>query len=55
MRYVKQIVVSIKNCLQVETLWDSAAIAVRRKWSLAKVNGGVYPPSSASPIVPFIA
>ncbi|CAN5158275.1 hypothetical protein BH18THE2_BH18THE2_23100 [soil metagenome] len=26
MRYVKHIVVSIKNCLQVETLWDSTGI-----------------------------
>ena len=45
MRYVKHIVVSIKNCLQVVTLWGSAAIGSKRKCSLAKVNGGVYPPS----------
>ena len=55
MRYVKHIIVSIKNCLQVETLWDSAAISSKKEVEFTKVNGGVYPPSSASPIVPFIA
>ena len=51
MRYVKHIVVSIKNCLQVETLWDSAAISSKKEVEITKV----YPHSSASPIAPFIA
>jgi hypothetical protein len=36
MRYVKHIVISIKNCLQVETLWDSAAISSKKEVEFTK-------------------
>ena len=36
MGYVKHIVVSIKNCLQVETLWDSTGIGSKKEVEFSK-------------------